>query len=228
MDQPRLDAREHARALCALARINAWSGSARILWPPLRDLARSADPDGIRVLDVATGAGDVPVRLWRKARRAGVRVHIDGCDRSPLAVRTAADRAARAGADLHFFTLDALNDPLPGGYDAVTCSLFLHHLGDDEAADLLRRMAAAARRLVLVSDLARGPLGYALAYVGSRVLTRSRVVHTDGPWSVQAAFTADEALDLARRAGLAGAGVARRWPCRFLLSWSKPPAEGAT
>src|SRR4051795_12469455 len=82
MDQPDLDAAEHASALRGLARINAVSGSAAILWPTLRDLARAAGPAGVRVLDVATGAGDVPLRLWRKARRAGVPLHAAGCDRS--------------------------------------------------------------------------------------------------------------------------------------------------
>ena len=64
MDQPELDAIEHGRALAGLARINALSGSARILWPSLRDLARRKRTDGLRVLDVASGAGDVPIRLW--------------------------------------------------------------------------------------------------------------------------------------------------------------------
>jgi hypothetical protein len=31
----------------------------------------------------------------------------------------------------------------------------------------------------------------------------------------------DEALALARRAELQAATVARRWPCRFLLSWRR-------
>src|SRR5437764_11213730 len=81
MDQPGLDAAEHARALRGLSRINTVSGSAGILWPSLRDLARAAGADGIRVLDIATGAGDVPLRLWQKARRAGVGMRIAGCGR---------------------------------------------------------------------------------------------------------------------------------------------------
>src|SRR4029079_9026611 len=94
MDQTDLDAAEHARALLGLSRINSVSGSAGILWPNLRDLARSAGPDGVRVLDIASGARDVPLRLWRRTRRAGVRMRIAGCDRSPVALETARRRAA--------------------------------------------------------------------------------------------------------------------------------------
>jgi SAM-dependent methyltransferase len=227
MDQPDLDPDEHARALRGLARINAWSGSAGILWPALRDLARAMGPAGVRVLDVACGAGDVPLRLWRRARRAGVRLTIAGCDRSPVAVQAARQRAADARADLTFFPHDVFVDPLPADYDALTCSLFLHHLDGSQAVDLLRRLAAAARRLVLVNDLARGPAGYALVWLGTRVLSRSRVVHTDGPLSVRAAFTPSEAVALAWQAGMAGAAAEHRWPCRFLLTWVKPAAESA-
>src|SRR5207237_7259825 len=79
MDQPDLRPARHVGALCGLARINFWSGSAGILWPPLAELARRLGRP-IRVLDVATGAGDVPLRLWRRSRRAGLDFRIDGCD----------------------------------------------------------------------------------------------------------------------------------------------------
>jgi SAM-dependent methyltransferase len=222
MDQPGLDPQRHVRALRGLETINFWSGSARILWPPLAALAREQGGRPVRVLDVATGAGDVPLRLWRRARRAGLTLEVEGCDVSATAVDHAQGRAAREQAAVRFFVRDALSGPLPAGYDAVTCSLFLHHLGEEQAGELLRRMAEAAGRLVLVSDLVRGRTGWLLAYAGSRLLSRSAIVHTDGPRSVEAAFTPAEARALAERAGLAGVRVERHWPCRFLLSWRRP------
>jgi SAM-dependent methyltransferase len=222
MDQPGLPAPRHDRALRGLARLNSWSGSARLLWGPLAQLARRAPRRPLRVLDLATGAGDVPVRLWRRARRGGLDLEIDACDISPVAVEHARRRAARAGAPVRFFVHDALCGPALGGYDAAVCSLFLHHLSEDEAVLFLRRMAGAAERLVLVNDLERTRGGLALAYVATRLLTASDVVHTDGPRSVEGAFTREELQALAARAGLAGASVQRRWPFRLLLSWSKP------
>jgi SAM-dependent methyltransferase len=226
IDQPDLDEARHQGALRGLERINLLSGSAGILWRPIRKLARQLGTPALRVLDIATGAGDVPIRLWRKARGADLRLELEGCDKSPRAVAYARARAERAGAEVQFFVWDALADPPPGRYDVVCSSLFLHHLGDDRAAGLLRRMGALADWLVLVNDLCRGPLGYALAWVGTRLLTRSAVVHADGPQSVAAAFRPAEALALAERAGLAGATVARRWPCRFLLSWRRGDGGG--
>jgi SAM-dependent methyltransferase len=222
MDQPDLDRARHLQALRGLERINFWSNSAGILWPALAALARQTAPRPLRVLDLASGGGDVATGLWHRGRRGGLALEIDGCDLSPDAVSYARERAARNGAVVGFFTHDALAGPLPDGYDVHFCSLFLHHLDDGQAADLLRRMTRAAARMVLVNDLVRSRAGLLLAHVAVRLLTTSPVVHVDGPRSVEAAFTLDEVRTLAERAGLHGARVGRRWPCRFLLQWSRP------
>jgi 2-polyprenyl-3-methyl-5-hydroxy-6-metoxy-1,4-benzoquinol methylase len=221
MDQPELDASEHGRALAGLARINRLSRSDAILWPAIKRLARAAQGSAIRVLDLATGGGDVPLSLARRARRAGLEVSIEGCDKSPRAVGLAERHANLLGYPVHFFTLDVLNEPIPKGFDVILCSLFLHHLDETSACSFLRNAAAASRRLLLVNDLERGPMGYALAWAGCRLITASRVARHDGLVSVAGSFTLAEARLLAERAGLAGAHLARCWPCRFLLSWSR-------
>lgn len=221
MDQPGLDEAQHLRALRGLGRINRVSRSAGILWPAIADEARREGGEALRVLDLASGGGDVAIGLARRVRRAGLRVAIEGCDVSPAAVSFASRSAASAGVGVRFFRLDALKDAMPEGFDVLTCSLFLHHLSDDEAVELLRRMAAAARRAVLINDLERSTVGYALAWAGCRLLSRSPIVHHDGPASVRAAFTVEEALGLACRAGLAGVRLTRHWPRRFLLHWSR-------
>ncbi|MEM6331041.1 MAG: methyltransferase domain-containing protein, partial [Planctomycetota bacterium] len=223
MDQPGIDARDHRQALRGLARVNWISGSAGLLWRPIRRIARAAGGVPLRVLDIASGGGDVAIRLFRLAAARGVQLDITGCDISQTAVDHATKAAEHAGAAVRFERRDALQDPPAEAYDVVTCSLFLHHLTEADAAALLRTMAASAERAVLVNDLARSRLGYALAQIGCRLLSRSPVVHYDGPRSVEGAFTLDEVRRLCDQAGLAGATVGRRWPCRFLMQWDKPP-----
>jgi 2-polyprenyl-3-methyl-5-hydroxy-6-metoxy-1,4-benzoquinol methylase len=226
MDQPGLDHGQHHRALNAIARVNWISGSGRILWPSIRALcderSRAGDLRPVRLLDVATGGGDVPVALWRRAKRRGISLEVAGCDVSATAVEHACKYAATRGAEARFFQCDVLADPLPEGYDVITCSLFLHHLDEEQALVLLRKMREAAGNLALVNDLTRGRLGWLAAYLGSRIITRSPVVHVDAPLSVEGAFTPDEALELARRAGWDGAQVRRKFPFRYLLSWRRP------
>jgi 2-polyprenyl-3-methyl-5-hydroxy-6-metoxy-1,4-benzoquinol methylase len=221
MDQEGLGKAEHFAALEGLARINWLSRSDAILWPPIERLARANRGATIRVLDLATGGGDVPIALARRALRAGANVRIEGCDVSQQAVEFARRKGAAAGLSVSFFTLDVLNASVPTGYDVVTCSLFLHHLDEADAASFLRKAADATNRILLINDLVRGPAAFALAWTGCHLLTRSPVVWHDGPVSVAAAFSLAEARVLAERAGLHGASVDRRWPRRFLLSWSR-------
>lgn len=214
MDDPALDPAEHRRALADLARINAVSGSANVLWPPLRRLAKGLNRP-LKVLDVATGSGDVPAELHRRAVRTGLPIEFAGCDLSPLAVEV----ASRAGSAVPVFPLDVLRDPLPAGYDVFTCSLFLHHLDESDAVALLCKMRAANPRLILVNDLERSRFNYWAVWAASRLLSRSRVVHADGPLSVRGAFTVGEMEQMADAAGLHGATVRAKFPCRLLLEW---------
>ena len=221
MDDPVLDGDRHEAALRGLSRLNYLSGSARTLWPPLAALARQLGRRQLRMLDVASGGGDVPVRLWHKGRRAGLHLEIHGVDVSPRAVEFATGQAAAEQAAINFSVLDVLADPLPRGFDAVTCSLFLHHLSEEQGVLLLQAMAKATQHLVLVNDLRRSAAGLALTHLAAWTLSGSDVVRVDGARSVRAALTVREATAMAQAAGLKGAIVQRRWPVRFLLSWRK-------
>jgi 2-polyprenyl-3-methyl-5-hydroxy-6-metoxy-1,4-benzoquinol methylase len=218
MDDPALDPAKHEHALKSLSRINFFSTSAAIVWPAIRRLAIASPSKQLRVLDIGSGAGDVPLALWRKAKRAGLNIEFSGVDLSARAVEFARARAARASAPIRFEQQDALADHLPEGHDIVMCSLFLHHLTVDDARRVIGNMAAAARQLVLISDLRRSNYGWYLAYIASRVLTRSEVVHIDAVRSVEAAFSMSELRELAATASLADVTVVPRWPCRMLLT----------
>lgn len=215
MDRPDLDPEAHRRALRGLARINALSRTSAAIWKGLAPWVRD---DRLRVLDLACGGGDVPVALWKRARRARVGVEIEGRDRSELAVEVARERAEEAGAPLRYRTADVLEDPLPDGADVVMTSLFLHHLDPPEAVELLRRMSGAATRGVLVEDLRRCRWGSLLAAVIPRLVSSSPVVHVDARLSARAAYTVQEVRQLADRAGLAGTRVRRHWPARLQLT----------
>ncbi len=219
MDQSGLDPGRVGQALNGLTRINALSFCVAALWQEIR-AEFPADSEGpLSLLDVATGAGDIPIGLLRRARRVGAPLAVEACDKNPAMVALAAERATRADCAIRFFVQDACGDFPTRAYDIVTCSLFLHHLTDEAALLLLQRLAAATGRLLLVSDLDRSLGGWLLARTATRLLTRSRIVHADGPRSVENAFSMAEIEALVARAGLQGARLHRQWPQRWFLSW---------
>lgn len=221
MDDPQLSSERHDAALRGLSRINRISGSVKVVWYPIAQLAKQQGLRRLRVLDIASGSGDIPLALWKKARQRDLDLEILGVDISPRAVESSQQRAAAAGASVTFAVHDALGDELPGDYDVITASLFMHHLEDEDVVNLLAKMKRAAGKMVLVNDLVRSSLNLLMVQIASRLVTRCDVVHVDGPLSVRAAFTVEEFRTLADRAGLHDAKISKRWPCRFLLEWKK-------
>ena len=222
MDQPGLDVGLHQAALRALDRVNALSLVHRLYWREIRRTALLEPHREIRVLDVACGGGDIAVWLVLAARRAGLRVAIDGCDLSPTAVSFATERAARSRVPCRFFEFNVLSGDWPADYDVIGSSLFLHHLTNVDAVRVLKQMAIATRHSVFINDLVRNRRGYLLARFVSRVLTRSPIVHSDGPDSVAGAFTTKELREMADQAGMRTATISGCWPARMLLRWNKP------
>ncbi|MFO0974766.1 MAG: methyltransferase domain-containing protein [Planctomycetaceae bacterium] len=242
MDDPTLDDHAHRQALAGLRRINWWSRTDSAVYHAIRALltrsSNGAPSDGqkfgspdrpLTILDIASGGGDLVIRLAKRFAEEGIAARIQGCDISPTAIEYATSQARQAQLDnVRFTACNALEEPFPqSGYDVVMCSLFLHHLTREQGVLLMTRMKQATQQLLLVDDLRRTALGYWLAWVGCRILSRSRIVHYDGPVSVAGAFSSKEAMGIAHDAGLAEADISHHWPQRFLLSWRPTSASSS-
>lgn len=219
MDDPELDPDIHSRALRGLQRINRMTNSSRVLWKAIRQFALSAQRP-IQVLDVACGGGDVLADLALRAKKSLLQIDWLGWDISPTAVQQTSRRADRCCVEINVAVENALTTAYPAEMDVIFCSLFLHHLSHQDAHLFLERTRQAAPGLFIVSDLVRSEVGYQYAWWGTRLLSRSPIVHIDGPRSVEAALTIPEMRVLADECGLGTGSIASFWPERFLFQWS--------
>lgn len=221
MDDPTLEAGLHDAALDGLARLNRVGGIDRGFRRPIESLLRTMPAGPIRILDLATGSGDLPMRLdrWLARRRPDLERHWIGVDISDHALVRATDRARASGLHFEPHRCDVLADELPS-CDVAMCSLFLHHLDEPSAVTAIRRLDAAARLGVVLGDLRRTRLGLALASTAARLLSRSPVVHADAPASVRAAFDDTEFERIVHEAvGAASPSFARTFPERRIAWW---------
>jgi SAM-dependent methyltransferase len=216
MDDPAVSRRELTHALETLNRTNRALGIDRRLLAEVRRIAPQSPPS---LLDLGAGGGGF-LHYANDAFTGRNGSPLIGLDRSPHAA------ARQKGDILDFLVADARSVPLADeSVDVVTCSLFLHHFDPPDVVRILREAARVARRGVVVGDLTRSWSAWITTWTMTRILSRSRLFHIDGPRSVRAAYTPEELADLASQASLIGADIRRSFPFRMILSWRKPGAE---
>lgn len=218
MDDPQLPREDHLQALAGLARLNRFSGVASAMYRHLRPFGLAVGDRPLNVLDVASGSGDVPLSWVKRAERDGWALQLTMLDISATAMAEQKRRAKAMGVEALSLQQDCLGDGLPAGFDVVTCSLFMHHLDEHQVFRLLQSMQGASHHGILVCDLDRSPLNLMLVKIGSRLLSRSHVVHYDAATSVRGAFTASEFEQIAESALARPVRVQRSFPCRFIAT----------
>jgi len=183
-----------------------------------------------RLLDLATGSGDIPRMIVNWARRHGVNIRIDAVDLQPSTLEIA--RRASAGyPEIEFIRADARNYCEAMTYDIVCCSLALHHFSEMDAMKVLRRACELSHDKVLVADLERTWLTWACVETVTTFAIHDAMTRHDARLSVRRAFSFNELGDLAQEAGWRNFGHARFMPARqaiWMCSRHEAPAVDLT
>ncbi len=123
-----------------------------------------------RILDVATGTGDLAILLKRLSPEA----EVVGLDFAPRMLRRARKKAARAGVELTLVEGDALAMPFPdGSFDALTVAFGFRNFADYEAGlrEFYRVLAPGGRAVILeFPPPPRGTFGRLVRFYYHRVL----------------------------------------------------------
>jgi SAM-dependent methyltransferase len=177
----------------------------------------------VTVLDVGTGAADIPRALvaWAGARGAAVRV--TAIDVAPDIADVA--RARVRGIPEIAIEQAPLADVAASGrrFDYVIASLFLHHVPAHRLRETLLALDRLAVRGVVIGDLVRNPAALLAVGALSR-LAGNAIVRHDGPLSVRRAFTVGELASLAAALGLRYLRARREGLVRLSLAGEKEAA----
>ena len=223
MDEPDQDPAELGRSLADLRGVNRWLGGYRVVLHHLGHLAARHPRREYRVLDVATGSADIPLRVAAWARRRGMRMRVTATDLHPTTLALARRHAA-ADPDVRVERADLLALPYDDdAFDVVLCSTALHHF---DARDDLLRALGEMRRVGAIGGIVNDLRRSRPALVGAKLLAATvwrthPVTRHDGPLSVRRAFTPAELRDLARAARLPNARVHAHAPFRVALVWER-------
>ena len=180
---------EVAGSLKDLRMFNSWFGGVHTMSSLLRRVAQKRGLKEISWVDVAGGEGYVATRTQRSLARSGISSQPVILDRAPTHLSNT--HPAICG--------DALALPFhDNSFDAVGCSLFMHHLEPDDIVRFVQEGLRVAQHAFLIHDLQRHPMHLALGYLGMP-LYRSRITRHDALASVRRAYTVDEVRKILSR-----------------------------
>jgi 2-polyprenyl-3-methyl-5-hydroxy-6-metoxy-1,4-benzoquinol methylase len=221
MDRPGVNKDWLREELETLQKLNRFGGH-RLMVHYIDRLLGSRKIEELSVLDLATGAADIPraIVAWARKRRMPIRVAaVDGNEE----VLRSAREWCRDWPEIHLDRHNLLALPFqPRSFDIVLCSLALHHFTNEDAVKILRRMNDIARVGFVLNDLQRNWLTIWTSELLARTLMRSPIVANDGPQSFRAAFTVPELRNMATEAGMKNFRIKRHQGVfRMVLSGRK-------
>ncbi len=156
--------------------------------------------DKLRVVDLATGSGDIPRLIVDYARKISATVEIDALDRQPATLEIAR-RLSADYPEISYREVNILEWNSVDAYDIALCTLALHHFSNEDAVRLLRKCCQVSKRFVLVSDLRRSFSLVAGVSLLTTLIFREPMTRYDARLSSIRAFSFPEMRDLAVRAG---------------------------
>lgn len=219
LDEPTADPARVTTSLGNIARANRWFGGTRAALYGIDRVLAAHAPGPASLLDIGTGAGDLPRAAARRARRRGIELRTFGLERHPAAARVAQGNAIEvilgcAGA-LPFATHSV---------DIVLISQVLHHLDAVSARELLVNADRIARRGVVVADLRRSRMAPMLFRAGAALLRFDPDTRADGVTSIGRGYTTVELRKLCAAAGIR-ASVGTRPGFRVVAWWRTDAME---
>lgn len=209
---------EYAQFLKDIRFINQRLGDRAALEKTLLSSITQADLNEFSVLDVGAGTGELLGVIAEFARSEKRKVNLVGLDLNEIAVTEIAAESKKYD-EISSIRGDALMLPFAdNAFDYAICSLFTHHLTDEQIPIVLKEMSRVASRGIVVIDLERNPRAWFLYQLFCFAYRISPMVRQDGSLSIRKGFKCDEMKQIGAAAGLENLTVKTHRPYRVVSS----------
>jgi len=218
IDTGNYTAEEYEDCISELRFVNRWLGDAHSLKATVLREVETQHLASFSILDLGAGSGELLRVAATWARQTNRQFRGTGLELNERMAESILEESTRF-AEITSVRGDALNLPFDEAqFDYVICSLFTHHLLDEQVVHVLREMSRVAKRRIFVIDLHRHPVPYFLYTTIGKLVLHNRLVRHDGALSILRGFKSDELVELAQGAGLRDVSVEHHFPSRLVLS----------
>lgn len=169
------------------------------------------------LLDIGFGGGDSIKQLARFAKKKNRAINLYGVDLKQDCVNYAtANLKAFPNVTLLCDDYQNISEELLKKIDLIHCSLFLHHLTDQQIVALFQ-FCRKHHCIILANDLHRHWLAFYSIKWLTALFSKSYLVKNDAAVSVKRGFKKNELIDLVQQAGFTTYSVKWSWAFRFIL-----------
>ena len=169
-----------------------------------------------RIVDIGCGGGDAMKQIAKWANTNQFVVELIGVDMNADAIQFMKEEC-KEFSNITGIVSD-YRDYLKSNTDVdiVHCSLFCHHLKDDELIELFQYMNQYAKVVFIINDLQRHWFAYYSIKFLTRILNGSALIKNDAPLSVLRGFRKEELNELLEKAGVNNFSIKWKWAFRYL------------
>lgn len=230
MDDFDLEGEMLSDALDDLAWVNRWLGGNQATIRGIQDwMAKFGHQINgpIRIADIGCGGGDTLREIAKIATKKGWNIELTGIDANAFTVDFA-KKASEAYPQIQFVQADVLHESCRlQDFDLLLCSLFLHHLTNEELDLLFDKAKSAGVMGMVVNDLQRNPLAYYGFQAISLIQRPSDMAKQDGLVSILRGFRRKELVSFMKKHKVFSHHIRWKWAFRYLLVFAFHSIENA-
>lgn len=216
LDASNIETKALYRNLIELDIINKWLGGYKASLKGFTDILKFKK-NVLKILDIGFGGGDSIKQLSLYAGKLNKKVFFYGVDLKLDCVKYAENNLDTIhNKQLICDDYRNISKELLNKIDIIHCSLFLHHLTDDEIIDLFK-FCKTNNCIILVNDLHRHWFAYYMIRLMTVIFSKSYLVKNDAPLSVKRGFKKTELISLVKDAGFIDYEIKWTWAFRYRL-----------
>jgi 2-polyprenyl-3-methyl-5-hydroxy-6-metoxy-1,4-benzoquinol methylase len=216
LDRPYIPKKLLFQNLHELDFLNHISGGNAITMQGIKKLVTLKDKS-YHIVDLGCGGGGTMRYIAAWARKKGFNVKLTGVDKNSYAIQYMRDSCNNypeiTGVVSDY--RDFLNT-VPY-IDIVHCSLFCHHLNDQELANLISYLKNNVRCGFVINDLVRSWISYYVVKLITHLLNGSELSKNDGPISVLRGFRFEELDAMLQKAQIKKYTIKWKLGFRYLI-----------
>ncbi len=216
LDRSDISTKDLYRTLVELDIINTYLGGYNATLNGMKDIL-DLKKDTRNILDIGFGGGDSIKLLSKFAVKLNKKMFFYGVDLKMDCINYAVKNLANIqNKELICDDYRNISPKLLEKIDVIHCSLFLHHLNDEEIVELFK-FGRNHKCVILANDLHRNWMAYYSIKFLTALLSKSWLVKDDACLSVRRAFKKSELIAFLKKAGYSEYSVKWSWAFRFIV-----------